>query len=89
MSKDEFANSVDSLVAPARDAFEIAPDDSNDLGKVTKGIYVGTGGDVRIQAVGSDAAVTYSNLPDSSYIAVRVVRVFATGTTATSLIGEA
>ncbi len=42
-----------------------------------------------LRGVAGDADVTYRNLPDASYIAVRVSHVRATGTTATNLIAEA
>lgn len=70
-------------------AFTIVPSDSAALTVQPYGIYVGTGGDVTLRAVGSTVDVTYKNLPDASYIAVRASHVRATGTTATDLIGEA
>ncbi|WP_430637173.1 spike base protein, RCAP_Rcc01079 family [Sphingomonas hankookensis] len=76
---------ADSSEAP----FAIAPSDTAPLPAVPKGIYVGTGGDVTLRGVAGDADVTYRNLPDASYIAVRVSHVRATGTTATNLIAEA
>lgn len=79
----------DSLITPSRAPYAIVPDDANDLSKEVKGIYVGTGGDVALIGVGTDTAVTYKNLPDASYIAVRASRVLATGTTAADLVGEA
>lgn len=70
--------------------YAIVPSDSADLKAVPFGIYVGTGGDVRLKGVEKDAEiVTYKNLPDASYIAVRAARVYATGTTATNMIAEA
>jgi len=50
---------------------------------------VGIGGDVTLRGVGASADVTYRNLPDASYIAVRASHVRATGTTASALIAEA
>lgn len=86
---DNFLTQTDALFAPSRNPTAIVPSDTIDLPDTPKGIYVGTGGDVRLQGVGSSASVTYKNLPNASYIAVRAQRVFATGTTATDLIGEA
>lgn len=86
---DRFQNLRDQIDAPARAAFAIVPHDANELSILPKGIYVGTGGDVVLRAVDSDADVTYRNLANGSYIGVRVQFVRATGTTAQHLIAEA
>lgn len=79
----------DGADLPARAPFPIVPDDDAELELVTKGIYVGTGGDVCLRGVDSDEDVTYRNLGDGAYIAVRASHVRATGTTASNLIAEA
>lgn len=79
---------VDAIL-PARTAKAVVPSDIVALDPVPRGIYVGTGGDVTIRPVGSAVDVTYRNLTDSSYIAVRVSHVRATGTTALNMIAEA
>ncbi|WP_455566033.1 spike base protein, RCAP_Rcc01079 family [Novosphingobium panipatense] len=52
-------------------------------------MYVGTGGDIVLRGVDGQTDVTYRNLPDASYVAVRALFVRATGTTAADLIAEA
>ena len=79
----------DSEWSPARAPYAITPHDANELPVIPKGIYVGTGGDVVLRSVDGAADVTYRNLPDASYIAVRAKYVRATGTTAADLIAEA
>jgi len=86
---DPFAASADAADRPARAPFAIVPHDSAELPLVVKGIYVGTGGDVTLRGVAGAQDVTYKNLPDASYIAVRASHVRAMGTTATHLVGEA
>ncbi|MDX3908433.1 MAG: hypothetical protein QHC67_01245 [Sphingobium sp.] len=86
---DRFATFADSVEDPSRRPFAIVPHDVNALADVPKGIYVGTGGDVTLRGVDGAADVTYKNLPDASYIAVRASHVRATGTTATNMIAEA
>ncbi|MGN5374573.1 spike base protein, RCAP_Rcc01079 family [Sphingomonas hankookensis] len=86
---DPFQGQYDELSAPSNAPFAVVPHDSNELPIVPKGIYVGTGGDVTLRGVRGVADVTYKNLPDASYIAVRARYVRATGTTASNLIGEA
>lgn len=73
------------LTAP----YPIVPSDSADLPVVPYGIYVGTGGDVKLRGVDGSVDVTYKNLPDASYINVAASRVYATGTTAGNMIAEA
>lgn len=86
---DSLQNHSDTAMAPSRAPFAIIPNDSAELPAIPKGIYVGTGGHVTLRGVGANADVTYRNLPDASYIAVRAQYVRATGTSASDLIGEA
>lgn len=86
---DKFKNDSDSVGLPSRAPFAILPSDTQPLSSVPKGIYVGRGGDLVIRGVDADADVTYRNLPDASYVAVRASHVRATGTTAADLVGEA
>jgi hypothetical protein len=89
MTIDTFANYTDSATAPAPAPYAITPSDTIALPVVPRGIYVGTGGDVTLRGAGATADVTYRNLPDASYIAVRALFVRATGTTAADLVAEA
>ena len=86
---DTFATYDDSSTAPSRKPYAITPSDTAELPDIPKGIYVGTGGDVKLRGVGGSADVTYVNLADGAYIAVRARFVRATGTTAANLVGEA
>jgi hypothetical protein len=86
---DKFASSADSLGHPSRAPYPIVPSDNDELPIIPKGIYVGTGGDVTLRGIHSEADVTYRNLPDASYINVRARFVRETGTTASDLIAEA
>ncbi|MEZ5682132.1 MAG: hypothetical protein R3E14_12655 [Erythrobacter sp.] len=86
---DRFEDFRDSAGQPSRSPFPIAPSDDDALAIVPKGIFVGTGGDVTLRGIDGDGDVTYRNLPDASYIAVRASFVRATGTTASDLIAEA
>lgn len=88
-SPDRFSNVGDSILASSRAPYAVTPDDAAPLPSVPKGIFVGTGGDVTLRGVDSGTDVTYRNLPDASYIAVRASHVRATGTTASHLIAEA
>jgi len=48
-------------------------------------VYVGVGGNVRVLTEGGDD-VTFTNIPDGSFVPVHIKKVFATGTTASSII---
>jgi len=86
---EEFGDYAPSLLTASRKPFAITPHDTNPLPVVPKGIYVGTGGTITLRGVDAAADVTYRNLADGSYVAVRVSHVRASGTTATDLIAEA
>lgn len=89
MPNDPFISSADSLIAPARTAFSIAPADGTELEGATKAIYVGSGGDITLRAVGSSSDVTFRNVASGSVLAVRVRAIRSTGTSASDLIGLA
>ncbi|MEE4451348.1 spike base protein, RCAP_Rcc01079 family [Novosphingobium resinovorum] len=86
---DPFETHSDAAFAPSRAPYTIVPSDAEALTLVPKGIYVGTGGDIVLRGVDGTSDVTYRNLPDASYVAVRALYVRATGTTAADLVGEA
>lgn len=89
MFEDPFANSTDSLMAPASDCFAIAPSDSADLPRGTKALYVGMGGDITLLAVEGDSDVTLRNVIGGSILDLRVRAIRATGTTASDIVGLA
>lgn len=85
MAIDTYRNMVGGLESPARNAVEIAPNDSADLIKTTRSIYVGTAGDVAVNMAGSEELVIFKSVP-VGVLPVRVDRVLATNTTASDLI---
>lgn len=71
---------------PAYNAVAITANNSVDIAAPIRAIYVGGAGAVVITTVaGTD--VTFSGLPAGMILPVRAVRVKATGTTATGLVG--
>lgn len=69
----------------ATDAVAVTPNDSSDLPNVSV-LYVGVGGHVKVTTrAGTD--ITFYNLNNGQFVPVQVRRVFATGTTATNLVG--
>lgn len=72
---------------PARNAFAISPNDNSALAHVTRGIYVGGAGAIKVDTAGGDVAVTISGLLAGIVYPFVVTKIYSTGTTATNLVG--
>ena len=83
---DGFGEWTAGLESPAEGGSAITPNDSADLATSTRGLYVGASGDVKVTLVGGDT-VTFTGLAAGIIHPLRAERVFATGTTATSIVG--
>lgn len=84
MAEDRFAYTPDKVDDPADTHFEITPNDSADLEKRVKALYVGGEGDIAVvDKEGTE--VIYQNV--FGILPVRAVRIRSTGTTATNIIG--
>lgn len=81
-----YANYAAGLDAPASKALDVVPSDTTDLSVFPRGIYVGSGGDVKVTTIGG-STVTFVGVPTGAVLPVRAARVHATGTTASALIG--
>lgn len=69
---------------PAVGGGPITPDDSTDLAKSTRGLMVGVAGDVKVTTY-DGSVMTLPALVAGIIHPIAVVRVWATGTTATSI----
>ena len=49
-------------------------------------LWVGTGGNVKIDAVTAGTGITFTAVPDGSLLPVRTKKVYSTGTTATNIV---
>ena len=68
-------------------AVAVTPSDSADVtGSPYTALYVGVGGDVRLDLNGSGEAVVFKNLASGQLLPVLYDRVHSTGTTATNLV---
>lgn len=83
---DNFASWKAGLESPAENAFAVTTDNSTDLAISTRGIYVGVSGDLKVDTVGGNT-VTFVGLAAGVIHPIRAKRIYATGTTATSIIG--
>ncbi|PWE56187.1 hypothetical protein DEM27_12210 [Metarhizobium album] len=83
---DRFANTQPSLSGPASSGFSITPNDATDLAETVRALYVGGGGNLSVTML-SGEVVTLANVFAGSILPLRAVRVRATGTTATDIVG--
>lgn len=84
---DAFANRTRTPADPAVTLFDITPDDSTDLARMTLGLNVATQGRVHVtMADGSEGTL---NVAPGQVLPVRIRRVWASGTTATGIVGLA
>ena len=83
---DRFEGKAQSFESPAANGFGITPNDATDLAEVTRALYVGGAGDVQVTLL-SGATLTFSNVNAGTFLPIRAVRVLATGTTASAIVG--
>jgi hypothetical protein len=74
----------DELTAPARFAVAVTPNDSTVL-TPTRGLHVGSGGNVTVRMVGDQATVTFTAVQTGQLLPISVDQVHSTNTTASSI----
>lgn len=77
---------MSGLIDPGDSGFDITPSDTEDLAVPTRGLYVGTTGDVTVDMLSGDT-LTFVSLTGGIIHPIRVRRVYATSTDATDIIG--
>lgn len=80
-----FKSNFSALSSPGENAFAVTPSDVDNFPISARAVYVGGTGDASVITVGGDT-VTFVGLPTGSILPVRVIRVNATGTTASDLV---
>ena len=89
-----------SQTQPGRFAKEITPSDTvaidfgGDSTKITRGVYVGSGGDLSVEMAGEDNAggrmedptVVFVAVPSGTLLPIHITRVNSTDTSASSLV---
>lgn len=83
---DDFSSHTTGLTSPARAAFAITPADGVSFAAPARGLYVGTGGSIRVRMVSGDV-VDFANAQGGMVYPLRVDQVMASGTSATGIIG--
>jgi len=82
---DTFGSHASSITAPPSRAASVTPDDTNDLPFVSRALYIGSAGSLRVLTL-EDDDVTYQGISGTKIL--RVKRVFSTGTTASNIVAE-
>lgn len=85
--KDKFENFAPSPDSPPSGSFAITPSDTELLPMTTNAVYVGVTGSLRVEYANGDID-TMQNIAQGMQHPMRIIRVFATGTTATGLSGK-
>ena len=82
----KFAMADKNILAPALQFTAITPSDATDFTfGLTRGIYVGVGGNI-VAVDATSTAVTFKGATAGSVIPIRASRVNSTNTTATDLV---
>lgn len=69
---------------PSTHAVAVSPSDSADLASVTKGVWVGGVGDLKVTMFGGEAVV-FTAVPAGTYLPIAVKRIWSTGTSASNI----
>ena len=86
---DKYARTTSSLIAPARQQFDVNPDDSASLPVISKALYVGPVGTSLCNWFMTQATRVFRNVASGAILDLRASHVRATGTTAADLVGLA
>jgi hypothetical protein len=86
VATDNFAEHVDSINESLESFFAITPHDTNELAYVTRAVYVGAAGTLKIKGVNDSDWVTLTGLVSGVWHPIRVKAVH-TDSTATGIIG--
>ena len=91
-AKDLWANidsypggTLSSMTGPACASATVSPNDSTDLAIVTRAIYVGADGNLKVTLL-DGSTPTFLLLKAGTMLPLRVARVWATGTTSSGII---
>ena len=79
---DNFVSQPLTMTYSARNLEAVTPDDSTELGRVSRALYVGGTGDVTVLTA-EDQVITLSNVPAGTLLPIQIKRVNSTNTTAT------
>lgn len=79
-------NRASSIPFFAYDAVAVSPDNSNDLARTKAAIYVGTGGDIKVDMHDVGTAIIFKNVPSGTFLPILVDRVYVADTSADDIL---
>lgn len=82
---DTFSRFQQDNFSPLTHAVAVTPHNTNELAYVTRALYVGGTGDVKVTMQDS-GEVTFVAIPTGTTLPIRVKKVFSTGTDATDIV---
>ena len=90
-SQERFVNTTTGITAPGSRAFAVTPSNTGDFTSdagtfVTRALYVGVAGDITADVVGLGTNILFTAVTNGIF-PMQVTRVYATGTTATGIVG--
>lgn len=75
----------ESVTAPASHAAAVTPDDDTDLAETTRAVWVGGAGNVEVIMAGG-GTVVFTAVPAGTLLPIRVTRIKAANTDASSIV---
>ncbi len=86
LMNDDFKMHQAGLTAPASAGQTLVADDNAPLEYVTRALYVGTGGNLRVTLLSGDV-VTLNAVAAGTIYPLRITHLHATGTSAADIVG--
>lgn len=83
---DEFASYADTPSGPSDNPYAVTPSNADELTRIPKALYIGTGGTVIVRTADGVADITFKNVSSGQILPVRAKWVRATGTTAADIV---
>ena len=86
MTTDTFEMRPDLLTTPMPNAVAAVPHDVDVLDFTSRGIFVGTTGDLAVVMAGSGATVVFRKVQAGIFHPIRATAILSTGTTAVDIV---
>jgi hypothetical protein len=83
---DSFDTNEISLNSPAANSLAITPHDTNELAYVSRGLFVGTGGNIALKLDNDSSSVILYNVQNGCVLPLRAKLILSTGTTASNIV---
>lgn len=83
---NKFSRQSTLLNSPGRNAYDVVPNDSEDLAFVTRKIYVGQGGHLKVLLENDTVPVILKNVPTGACLELCVKRIYIADTSALYIV---